>query len=56
MSFSFHVSRWRSRAGTLITDGSVFREHSTRNWSPIRSTTRNPVSRRSLEPIAKRAA
>ena len=28
----------------------------TRNLSPVRSTTRNPVSQRSLEPIAKRAA
>jgi hypothetical protein len=27
-----------------------------RHWSPVRSTTRNPVSQRSLEPIAKRAA
>jgi len=27
-----------------------------RNWSPIRSTTLNPVSQRSLEPIAKRVA
>jgi putative transposase len=28
----------------------------TRNWSPVRSTTLNSVSQRSLEPIAKRAA
>jgi hypothetical protein len=29
MSFSFHESRWRSRARTLITHGPVFGEHST---------------------------
>ena len=28
----------------------------TRNWSPVRPTTLNPVSQRSLEPIAKRVA
>jgi putative transposase len=28
----------------------------TRNWFPVRSTTLNPVSQRSLKPIAKRVA
>ncbi len=29
--------------------------HRTRNWSPVRSTTLNPVSQHFLEPTAKRA-
>jgi hypothetical protein len=29
VSFSFHGSHWRSRAGTLITHGPVFGEHFT---------------------------
>ena len=44
---------YRAAKARQLERGNVLR---IRNWSAVRSTTLNPVSQRSLEPIARRAA